>query len=389
MKTDLIENLNPTESILFLGSGFSRNALNIRNKKLPLGDELKREFSRLLNVDPDFYDLQTLADEANSNDRIDLYQILYEMFTVKKLTSEQESILKLRWRRIYTTNYDDSIQLYYNKSGISNESFCYFDRKPNKLKNGSIVHLHGMIHRAGDENVLQQIILNESAYVRQHFEKSPWYEEFTRDLRFSHACYFVGYSLRDYHISSILLQDPSVTKKTFFITSERKDQIFANRISAYGKPLPIGMKRFSEICQTSVSKPAPMDIYALKSFRLLDPFKDRKSLAGPTSNEILHLVTYGTFNYQRCLSTLPDSEYVVARQNLAALASEAISKARCLLVHSLLGNGKSIFLHILSHKLTIEGFECILAKASPALLPEDVRILKTRQNLVVFFDSYN
>ena len=389
MNSNLLDDLYPAESILFLGSGFSRDALNIRNEKLPLGDELKQEFARLLNVDHNLYDLQTLADEANSNDRIDLYQILYELFTVKQLTPRQENILKLNWRRIYTTNYDDAIELYYNKSGISKEKFCYFDRKPNKLKSGSIVHLHGMIHRATHENVLQQIILNESAYVRQHFEKSIWYEEFTRDLRFSHACYFVGYSLKDYHISSILLQDPSVTNKTFFITSKSRDQIFANRISAYGQLLPIGIERFAEICKTFVSKPASMDIHALKSFRLLDPFKDKKPLAGPTSNEILHLVTYGTFNYQRCLSTLPDSEYVVARQNLAVRASEAISRARCLLVHSLLGNGKSIFLHILAHQLSSKGFECVMAKTSPALLPEDLRLLKTRKNLVVFFDSYD
>lgn len=246
-----------------------------------------------------------------------------------------------------------------------------------------------MIHRVNEENILQQLVLNESSYVRQHFEKSIWYEEFVRDLRFSDSCYFVGYSLKDYHISSILLQDVELTKKTFFVTPQNTDNIFKNRIRPYGTLLPIGLEKFADYCLSSPSETKKKDIHSLRSFRLLDPFKDKKSLSSPTSNEILHLVTYGTFNYQRCLSTLPNSEYVVSRQSLAEKASNFLETSRCLLVHSFIGNGKTIFLHILAHKLSSQGHQCILAKTTPVVLSEDIQLLRPMRKLVIFFDSYN
>lgn len=95
MQISQIGNLNASESIIFLGSGFSRDTLNLRGNKLPLGEGLREELAKLLQVDSNQYDLQTLADEANSSDKIDLYQTLYEMFTVTKLEKYHEDILKL------------------------------------------------------------------------------------------------------------------------------------------------------------------------------------------------------------------------------------------------------------------------------------------------------
>ena len=127
----------------------------------------------------------------------------------------------------------------------------------------------------------------------------------------------------------------------------------------------------------------------MKAFRYIDPFKDKKSLSPPTAVEILNLVTYGTFNYQRCLSTLPSSEYVVSRQKLANEAVTLLSDSRCLLVHSLLGNGKSIFLYILAHKLSEQGHHCFWCYPNPLTLQQDLELLQSFNKVVIFFDSYD
>ena len=377
------------ETVLFLGSGFSSEAINIRGERVPTGHQFKKQLAALLDVDSTQYDFQTLADEVNSFEGVRLYQMLYELFTVKEVQSVQIDILQNQWRRIYTTNYDDAVESYYHKTGKKVRSFSYSDEKPRKIPFGSIVHLHGIIRQTDEENVLRQLILNESSYARQHFERSLWYDEFVRDLRFCRACVFLGYSLRDYHISSILLQNPDISTKTYFVTPEKVDQIYANRIKPYGMALPIGMEAFAAHCRALPPPETTRNVHSLRSFRFIDPLQDKKSLSRPTALEILNLVTYGTFNYQRCLSTLPSSEYVVSRPELAEEAIGQLENARTLIVHSLLGNGKSIFLYILANKLSEKGYHCFLAKTDPTVLSEDMQVLKADRRAVIIFDAYN
>ena len=73
MAVDQLSSLRPADSILFLGSGFSHNAINIRGKTIPSAEELKRELAQMLAVDPNGYDFQTLAEEINSRKDLNLY----------------------------------------------------------------------------------------------------------------------------------------------------------------------------------------------------------------------------------------------------------------------------------------------------------------------------
>jgi hypothetical protein len=389
MAIEKLKVLDVEGSILFLGSGFSRGAENIRGTNLPTGRELQEILANELGIASDEYDLRNLADEFASQPHLNLYQTLYELFTVTKLQGLQKSILGLPWRRIYTTNYDDAVEFAYQHSNNPSPSFSYNDQKPMKLRNGSVIHLHGVIRSTTEENVLSQLVLNENAYIRQHFEKSLWYDEFERDLRFCSACFFLGYSLGDYHISALLMQNETLCQKTYFVTRETYDRIFSHRVNRYGIILPIGIEGFAELCRTLPRPERLANPHSLKAFKYLDPFKDKRALAAPTPLEILRLVTYGTFNYLRCLSTLPRAEYVVPRQKLADQAAKELATARCLVVHSRLGNGKSIFLHILAHKLSEAGYHCFMCRTNPLVSQNDLDLLQTFDKTAIFFDSYN
>lgn len=381
--------LDSRRCILFLGSGFSQLAKNIRGDNLPTGDQLRMRLAKLLELDPTKYDLKVLADEVASREDLDLYQTLYELYTIKELHSAQDTILQLPWMRIYTTNFDDAVEFASIKNSSNLQSYDYNDEKPRKLQYGSVIHLHGTIQRTTQNNVLDQLVLNENAYIRQHFEKSSWYDDFVRDLRFCSACFFVGYSLSDYHISALLMQNPSVSDKTYFITPENPDSILSKRVMEYGKVLPIEVEGFAHLCRTLPPPPPASDPTALKAFKFLDPLKDKKSHTKPTANEILNLVTYGNFNDQRCLSTLPSGDYVVPRHQISDEALNLAQKARTLLVHSRIGNGKSIFLYILAHKLSEQGYRSFLLKSNPLVTQQDLDVLKTFNKVALFFDSYD
>ena len=270
-------------------------------------------------------------------------------------------------------------------------SYTFRDEIPRKLADGSIIHLHGVIHRTNRENILDQIVLNETSYIRHLFEKSPWYDHFIRDLRFCQACFFIGYGLKDYHISALLMQNPNWRSKLFFITEQNPDEIFKNRVSPYGEIIPIDLEGFSLLCQSRHRPSVSQNINTLSIFRHLDPLKDKKTLTRPTASEIMNLVAYGSFNYQRCFSTLPQADYVIPRNDLVQQAVELLKAERSLLIHSRLGNGKSIFLHVLVHELSQHGFRCFLCKSEPNIskIHQDIRFLNTLNKIVLFFDSYD
>lgn len=312
------------------------------------------------------------------------------------LSEAQTEILRHPWLRIYTTNYDDSIESFRSANRTRISSFSYDDEKPHRLSNGAIIHLHGVIRNATEENVLSALVLNEAAYVRQHFEHSVWYQEFVRDLKICTACYFVGYSLKDYHISAILLQRPALRTKTFFVTEARPDKISSIAMNRYGQLLPIGMDRFSVLCRTLPTPQPTDDPHSMKLFRFLDPLRDKRTLSPPTANEIRSLFIYGKLDFQRCLSTLPRPEYIVPRQAAADFATEKLNESRCLLVHSRVGNGKTAFLHILVHRLFEDGYQCFWCRSShPQLqsfhpqLQRDIRALAAFRQAAIIFDDYD
>ena len=259
----------PTESIIFLGSGFSKDAHNIRNQNLPTGTDLRDHLAQLLGCSPNHYDLQTLAEEAQSRVDIQLYQLLYETFTVKSLQDYQAGILSFPWRRIYTTNYDDAVEYYRLQQKQRPNSYNFDSEKPRKLPDGSVIHLHGTIRTTTKDNLLDQLVLNDTSYARQYFDRSLWYDDFIRDLRFCSACFFIGYSANDYHISALLMQSPTLAARTFFITASPPDAIFANRVQKYGSVCAIGQPAFWQHCTDHLAKDTPKtDIYSLKSFSL-------------------------------------------------------------------------------------------------------------------------
>eukprot|EP01030_Chromulinospumella_sphaerica_P020998 gene20998-20925_t len=231
-------------SILFIGSGFSAGATNIGREKLPTGNPLKSNLARILGVSPNDYSLRSIVADFRERPDLDLYQTLYETFTIAQPLDFQREILALPWSRIYTTNYDDLVPFCKRQSGSAFPTFSSDEVKPNRLPRQFSVHLHGCIRNATRENVYDQLVLDEGSYVRQIAAKPAWFDEFTRDLRYSDACYFLGYSLSDDHITALLLQTETARAKSYFVAKPEVDDFFRRRVAPYGQVLPIGFDGF-------------------------------------------------------------------------------------------------------------------------------------------------
>lgn len=246
----LPQSLDPANTLLFLGSGFSCTATNIAKSNPPVGEGLAIEFERQLGIGRGEFNLKLLADEMHFRNNLGFYQTLYNLFTISNLSPEQIEVLSRKWLRVFTTNYDDAIELAYQRNGIACRSFSYDDQIPKRIPTGSVVHIHGIVSKVNQENVREQLVLNENSYIKQHFQRSPWYGELDRALDHCSACFFVGYSLSDYHIAALLMNKPSRKGKTFFITATMPGDIPRRQLEQFGEIHPIGTSGFAELCRT-------------------------------------------------------------------------------------------------------------------------------------------
>lgn len=286
-----IAEFDPESSVLFLGSGFSVGATNIEGGSPPNGKGLRHHFIRHLKLPPDTdYDLQVISDEFAESNPQKLRDELYKIFRITALTAEQIAVLNEPWRRIYSTNYDDAVELNRLNNRVPPNSFDVSQPVPSKLPHGSIIHLHGSIRLVTPENVKDSLVLGEGSYVNQYVVKSPWYDQFQRDLAYASAIYIIGYSLADYHIAGLLLADWRLAERTVFIQGAHPNDIFLSRTKQYGRTLFIGTDGFAKALASAKRRAVAPALENLKSFRSLAPTRDKKAGARPTASEVFDLL---------------------------------------------------------------------------------------------------
>lgn len=381
--------VDPESSILFLGSGFSLGATSIAQASPPNGKGLRRHFIEQLKLPADIdYDLQVLSEEFAEDDARKLRDELYRIFRLTKLTAGQTAVLNEPWRRIYSTNYDDAVELHRLNKKAPPNAFDVSEPVPNKLPHGAVVHLHGSIRLITPENVMESLVLGEGSYVNQYVVRSPWYDQFQRDLAFASALYIVGYSLADYHIAGLLLANPKLAERTIFIQGPDLDKTFVRRTAQYGRTMFIGTDGFAEALAHAPRSTAPA-LNSLRSFRSLAPTRDRKASARPTASEVFDLLVYGDFDAGRLARSQPGEDYAIARSEAVRTAADAVEAKAALVVDGRLGNGKSIFLHLLAFELFSRGWTCLLHRPGYPDLQREVAALADIGRVVVFVDQYS
>lgn len=387
--TTPIQEFDPERSILFLGSGFSLGATNIANDSPPNGRGLRRHLIKQLKLPEDTdYDLQVLSDEFADGDAQKLRDELYRIFRLTELTAGQTAILNEPWRRIYTTNYDDAVELNRLNNKLPPNTFDVSEPVPNKLPDGAVVHLHGSIRLITPENVKDNLVLGERSYVNQYVVRSPWYDQFQRDLAFSKALYIVGYSLADYHIAGLLMANPTLAERTVFIQGPTPDPVFLRRTAQYGRTMFIGTNGFAEMLKSTPRSTLPT-LNNLRAFRSLAPTRDKKAIARPTAPEVFDLLVYGNFDASRLARSQPSEDYAIARADAVRMAVELVEAKRSLVIDGRIGNGKSIFLHLLAFELSSRGWTCLMLQPGHPDLQSEIAALSEIERVVVFIDQYS
>ncbi len=328
-----ISNIRPNrKAILFLGAGFSNASKNILDAPTPSGTQLAARILERLKIPgaaPLSMAVDKLREKLPPNEAFDFVR---DELTVLSLTNEQHDVLLLPWTRIYTTNVDNI------GSDFSGRNWhdAAIDDKP--VAFGDFVYLHGCVTNCTLTNYYTNLKLGEQIYLMNARSRSGYYHLLKQDLYECDAVFVVGYSMADPDLASLFFNSDDLLNKCF-VFSGSPDELAAHRISLIGTNTQLTTADLARLVRERPNDTEPMPPSEL----LIDRGAfDTKEI---TQTARQNLLIYGRYddNVARTSWTKGGPTYVVNRAIATELAS--LSPPRMAVVHSHLGNGKSLIFH--------------------------------------------
>ena len=400
---NLIRKISNGKAILFVGAGFSKSAKNINgDNQLPLATELARIIGKLGDFD-DEEDLKYAADyflnvccKNNPTLADKLINQLKKIFTIKEVKDEHKWIMRIPWKRIYTTNYDDLIEQSARSIGELIETVDIDDSTNVNTNKKVCVHLNGAINKLNNLTINTKFKLSRSSYMSsESFVESGWNYIFKKDLELSSAIVFIGYSLYDIEIEKILYENPKLKNKVYFIqrpiendekTSKKEDYIF----NKYGNLLRIGTLGFSELIKKNIEliKTAKEEFFTEAFTKYEISYFSENTIREEKIESFLRHGELAQSYIEQGMTTLQNIPFLIKRTKLEQL-KDLIQENKIICVNSELGNGKSVFLKEAALELTIEGhIVYILTDFSGNYISDIDKILSNNINAILIIDTY-
>lgn len=203
-------------SVLFLGSGFSKGAKNLKGEDFKIGVELAKHLALQAKLPEAF----PLEDAAEGYERVfgpdRLIEELKQEFTAAEISEHHRQIANAPWRRVYTTNYDNIFEVAAKESDKKLDAVTIsVDPYAVQKDTGLIVHLNGSIEQLTPQELNTTFKLTETSYIAASIENSAWAIRLREDTRLATSVFFVGYSMFDLDVKRILADSPDLHEKAF------------------------------------------------------------------------------------------------------------------------------------------------------------------------------
>ena len=225
------------KALLFLGSGFSKGAININNEGFKDANELTRKLFSVMNMPYDpAKDLNIVSEYfQNKKGQSQLIDLLKKEYTVSEVSDTQKAIMKYNWERVYTTNYDDIAERASRENSILREPVTLStDLKKVKDKGEVVIHLNGFIKNITEDTLRKELKLTKRSYVIESFNENQWATLFKKDIEHAKVIIFIGYSLSyDIDLQRIMVNSNILRDKVFFING-KVDEMDRVIIEQYG-----------------------------------------------------------------------------------------------------------------------------------------------------------
>lgn len=375
-------------AILFLGAGFSCEGENLNGESLPSASELSRRICREMGAEESpelsvasemFIDHPTYGKGVKK-----LIEFLKKECICHNASDDQATIINLPWKRIYTTNYDNIPEVCSRKAGVERESItATLPRRKVSFSKGAIVHLNGYIQGVTVEKFYEEFKITNSSYLKSGFLESSWSGQFVGDINKCKAIIFVGYSMK-YDLELQKIMHEKIKEKAIFIDREKISEEQKYIFSKYGKLYQIELHGFAEeirkINKTYSTPDFPKGLLSLEELYI-----ENYKIGKVSPNDVINLLVYGKCNKY----DFKKEDYYLERRILLDKVKEDIKHSKICLIHSHLGNGKSIAQFYLASRL-IDDYRVYLVRTLDDI-QEDIEILKNRKSCIniIIVDDYD
>ena len=393
IKQEDIYNIFSGESILFLGAGFSIENKNANGYLLPSGKSLSVELQQAANIQfPDENIGLDIASEyfIEKVGKTKLVNFLKERFTVSDCFDWQKDLLALPWKRIYTTNYDNVLELSSTLSNNHRRTIAVDSRLDNvdNLEN-TIIHINGFIDNITEENLKNSTKLTSESYADEYLIKSSWNTELSNSFKYAKNIYFIGFSAAsDLDLKRIIASQEQIRNKVYFINGNVPEII------------KISLEKFGKVTNLTGESFTKQILLEKKDYIPVDSTKDLKTYSFVASRieadnsrirgkDITDLLISGKVDERKLFANYNLSNYVLFREKINDVISN-LGKYDLVTVTSNLGNGKSIFLKILESALIQKGYKVFTYSNLSENIYSDIDVLNNLMvdNCCLILDDY-
>lgn len=333
------------KAVLFTGAGFSfgaKNCVDLLGNKVPAADAFSVYLGSLAETAQQ-YPLNTMAQYfQKSKGEHRLVEELRNCFNVTSVSEAHREIAGMPWRRVYTTNYDNCFEKAASEMGrtwtpLTTEHGVSAARD-------RVIHINGHIFDLGIKSLDSQIKLTHSSYSIDSFKDSQWSQQLRQDFDSARAIIFIGYSLADLDVSRILRNIKELSKKTLFVVSPTDDAITSSFLEDFGTVSTLGVNDFAGLCKTSDA--AVEDV--AHEYTWLSQYCEPEEFKKPGDTACFNLLTKGVLSEEHLGWSLsnrgdPENNYVVKRGEIDFVLEQIENGRKWFLIHSDMGNGKSLF----------------------------------------------
>lgn len=371
----------PGRVILFTGAGFSNGATNSLNKELPLSRHFAEDLAREIGEEAELP--LTLVSELyneKKKDDLALLNVLKATFTVKDVPNAQREILQYPWKRIYTTNYDDLAEHVLGPDGTRPETYSR-NTLPLSLegKRRQIIHINGYVGEIDRSSLVDDFSLTLSSYLDKNLFASTWATTIRQDFELSDLIVFIGYSMYDTDISNILGKNPSLCEKTVAIQPSNLKTADERFLSRFGSVLTIGNDGFARVVSEVLKNGLPkVTVVGPENFEEFS-FPSNPPTLAVNDLEVDALLGRGIFNRELLISSRlkKSREYLAARSDAKKIADAMSAAGKQTIVHSEVGNGKTLLLEHVMYELVKIGIRPFLFQRKTDNFAFDIEYFST------------